>query len=280
MSRDPDTSQAEKAEIFAALHERDTAFVMPNPWDVGTARMLAAMGFEALATTSAGFAFSHGLIEGEASLETVLAHCREMAAATPLPVSADLENGYGADIGDLASVYRRAAETGLVGASIEDYSGDNDVPIYDFNEAVDRVAAALEGVRSLPFHFTFTARTENYLHGRPDLDDTIRRLQAFEAAGADVLYAPGLPDIDAVRTVCQSLSKPVNVVRGLGEVSMSVVELNAAGVRRISVGASMARAALGAFIRAAHEVRDDGTFGYAADAASFSEIEKLLRPEE
>jgi 2-methylisocitrate lyase-like PEP mutase family enzyme len=269
--------QTEKAQTFTALHERDAAFVIPNPWDVGTARILANMGFEALATTSAGFAFSAGLVEGEATLDAVLAHCRLMVDATGLPVSADLENGYGADIGDLARVYRRAAETGLVGASIEDFSGNPDAPIYELNEAVDRCAAALEGVRSLPFHFTFTARAENYLHGRPDLYDTIERLQAFEKAGADVLYAPGLPDLDAVRTVCQSVGKPVNVVRGLTGAQMSVAELSDAGVRRISVGASMARAALGAFIRAAREVKDQGTFDYAAEAASFREIGDLLK---
>jgi 2-methylisocitrate lyase-like PEP mutase family enzyme len=270
-------SQADKAKTFVALHQRSAAFVIPNPWDTGTARILASLGFEALATTSAGFAFSHGRLEGRVTRDEALAHCRVIAEATPLPVSADLENGYGARIEDLAETYRRAAGSGIVGASIEDYTGDPAAPIYDFNEAVDRVSAALEGVRGLDFPFTFTARTENYLHGRPDLDDTIRRLQAFEAAGADVLYAPGLPDIEAVRTVCQSVGKPVNVVRGLAGTSMSAAELSDAGVRRISVGASMARAALGTFIRAAREVRDDGTFDYSADAASFAEIEGLLK---
>jgi len=270
-------TQANKAQTFKALHERDTAFVIPNPWDVGTARMLANMGFEALATTSAGLDFSLGRAAGSVTRDEVLAHCRDLVAATDLPVSADLENGYGATLGEVAETYRLAAETGLVGASIEDYSGNADVPIYELSEAVDRVAAGVEAVRALPFHFTFTARAENYLHGRPDLYDTIERLQAYEKAGADVLYAPGLPDLDAVRTVCQSVSKPVNVVRGLTGAQMSVAELSDAGVRRISVGASMARAALGAFIRAAREVKDEGTFDYAAEAATFAEIGKLLK---
>jgi len=270
-------SQTDKAEIFAALHERSDAFVIPNPWDVGTARILAGMGFEALATTSAGFEFAAGVKPGVVTRDEVLDHCRLIVEATTLPVSADLENGYADSLVGIAETYRLAAETGLVGASIEDASGDADNPIYGLSEAVARFEAARDGVKDLPFKFMLTARSENYLHGRADLYDTIERLQAFEAAGADVLYAPGLPDLDAVRTVCQSVSKPVNVVRGLIGAPMSVAELSEAGVRRISVGASMARAALGAFLRAAHEVKDDGTFDYAADAAPFAEIAQYMK---
>lgn len=276
MSEIAPPSQAEKAATFAALHARDKAFVMPNPYDAGTARILAGLGFEALATTSAGFAFSLGRKDGRVKPAEVLAHCRTIVRASPLPVSADLENGYGETLEAVVETYRQAAFCGLVGASIEDATGKPEAPIYDLNEAVDRLSAALEAVRALPFRFTLTARAENYLHGRPDLYDTIERLQAYEAAGADVLYAPGLPDIEAVRTVCQSVSKPLNVVRGLSGASMSVTELSEAGVRRISVGASMARAALGAFLRAAREAKDDGTFDYAAEAASFAEIGKFM----
>jgi 2-methylisocitrate lyase-like PEP mutase family enzyme len=246
--------QVERANAFCALHQRAGAFVMPNPWDVGTARILAGLGFAALATTSAGLAFALGRrdAEGAVTRDEALAHAGTIVDATPLPVSADLENGFGAAPETVAETIRLAAEVGLVGGSIEDASGDPERPVYDLVHAVERVGAAAEAARSL--RFTLTARAENFLYGRPDLDDTIRRLQAFEAAGADVLYAPGLRDLATIRTVCQAVGKPVNVIMGLAGAAFSVDELAAAGVRRISLGSALSRAALGAFLRAAREV--------------------------
>lgn len=240
--------QRDKAERFRAPHARAGAFVIPNPWDAGSARILAALGFEALATTSAGLAFSLGRRDGEAALSRadILANARAIVDATPLPVSADLEDGFGARPGDCAETIRQAAGAGLVGGSIEDTTADRRRPIHDAALAVERVAAAVEAARALPTPFLLTARAENFLHGVPDLDDTIRRLQAFEAAGADVLYAPGLPDLEAIRTVCSAVGRPVNVVMGLSGPRYSVAELAAAGVKRISVGGALARAALGA----------------------------------
>ncbi len=272
-------TQSEKAQTFKALHAQDGIFLIPNPWDIGTTRILTGLGFDALATTSAGFAFSQGRQEGVVSRDEVLDHARTIVGATHLPVSADMENGYGHEPEDVAEMITLAAGTGLVGGSIEDFTGDDENPIYDFNFAVERVAAAAEAARALGFPFAFTARAENYLHGRPDLDDTIKRLQAFEAAGADVLYAPGLPGIDAVKTVCGAVSKPVNVVMGLAGRPMTVDELREAGVRRISVGASFARTALGALIRAATEIKQEGTFGYANEAASFAELNAFMATE-
>jgi 2-methylisocitrate lyase-like PEP mutase family enzyme len=262
-------SRSDRAHAFRALHERPGAFVIPNPWDVGTARILAALGFEALATTSAGMAFALGRRDGAVSREEALAHARAIAEATPLPVSADLENGFGDAPEAVAETLRLAAATGLVGASIEDATGDADRPIYDRSLAVERIAAAVEAVRGLPFPFTLTARAENFLHGRPDLRDTIERLRAFEAAGADVLYAPGLRDVEAIRTVCAAVGKPVNVIMGLTGAAFSVDDLAAAGVRRISLGSALSRVALRAFLRAAQEIRERGTFSFAAGAASF-----------
>jgi 2-methylisocitrate lyase-like PEP mutase family enzyme len=261
--------QAEKHREFVALHQR--AFVMPNPWDAGTARILATLGFAALATTSAGLAFALGRRDSAAALsrEAVLANARDIVAATDLPVSADLEDGFGAAPARCAETIALAAATGLVGGSIEDATGDPARPIFDFGQAVERVAAAAEEARRHPF--VLTARAENFLHGRPDLDDTIRRLQAFARAGAEVVYAPGLPDLASIRLVCASVDRPVNVVMGLSGPTWSVDELTEAGVRRISVGGSFARAALGAFVRAAREVKEQGTFGYATDAMSASE---------
>jgi 2-methylisocitrate lyase-like PEP mutase family enzyme len=261
--------QVEKHRQFVALHQR--AFVMPNPWDAGTARILATLGFAALATTSAGLAFALGRRDSEAALsrEAVLANARDIVAATKLPVSADLEDGFGAAPAHCAETIALAAATGLVGGSIEDATGDPARPIFDFGQAVERVAAAAEEARRHPF--VLTARAENFLHGRPDLDDTIRRLQAFARAGAEVLYAPGLPDLASIRLVCASVDRPVNVVMGLSGPTWSVAELAEAGVRRISVGGSFARAALGALVRAAREVREQGTFGYATDAMPASE---------
>jgi 2-methylisocitrate lyase-like PEP mutase family enzyme len=273
-----DPKQSERAQVFRALHQRRGAFVIPNPWDVGTARILAGLGFEALATTSAGLAFSLGRRDGEGAVsrEEALAHARAIVGATALPVSADLENGFGDAPETAAETIGLAADTGLVGASIEDASGDPDQPIYDLALAVERIAAAAEAAHALPFPFTLTARAENFLHGRPDLDDTIARLQAFEAAGADVLYAPGLRDLGMIRTLCAAVGRPVNVIMGLSGAPFSVDDLAAVGVRRISVGSAFARAALGAFLRAAREVREHGTFTFAKSAASFAEIQGLM----
>jgi 2-methylisocitrate lyase-like PEP mutase family enzyme len=273
-----DADQNSKFERFKQLHERPGAFVIANPWDAGSARILTALGFEALATTSAGFAFSIGLRDSAAALtrEQVLDNARSIIEATDLPVSADLEDGFGSEPQACAVTIRAAAAIGLVGGSIEDMGGDWSRPILDFNHSVERVAAASEAARGLPF--LLTARAENFLWGRPDLDDTIARLQAFSKAGAHVLYAPGLPSLDAIRTVCASIDKPVNVVMGLRGVPYSVAQLQEAGVKRISVGGSFARAALGAFIRAAREVKEHGTFTYAADAIPDAEANAYMSP--
>ncbi len=258
--------QSEKFQAFKALHARPGAFVMPNPWDAGTARILTALGFEALATTSAGFAFSIGRRDSIAGLtrDEILGNARSIVEATHLPVSADLEDGFGAAPETCAETIRLAAAAGLVGGSIEDATGDPENPIFEFGQSVERVAAASEAARALPF--LVTARAENFLHGRPDLDDTVKRLQAFEKAGADVVYAPGLPGLDAIRTVCSAVEKPVNVLMGLQGATFTVDELQDAGVKRISVGGAFARAALGAFKRAALEVKENGTFTFSADA--------------
>ena len=271
-------TQAERARAFRALHERPGIFIMPNPWDAGTAKLFASLGFEALATTSLGFSSSRGRVDGTLSVsrEELIANCREIASATDLPVNADLENGYADDPEEAATIIRLAAEAGIVGGSIEDATGDPARPIYDFDLAVERVAAGARVARSLPFPFTFTARAENYLHGRPDLGDTIRRLQAFEAAGADALFAPGLTRAEDIRTVCASVRKPVNVVMGLRAASFSVAELAALGVRRISVGSALSRAALGAFVRAAREIQEHGTFRFAEDALPYAEANDLV----
>jgi 2-methylisocitrate lyase-like PEP mutase family enzyme len=269
----------EKAKIFQALHQRDEAFVIPNPWDVGTARMLAALGFEALATTSAGFCHSRGRRDGGVSREAALAHAREIVDATHLPVSADLENGYGHTPGDAAATIAGAGDAGLAGASIEDWTGDPDDPIYPLEQARERIVAAVEAARALPHAFTLTARSENYLRGRPDLADTIARLQAFQEAGADVLYAPGLKTREDIETLVRAVDRPVNVVMGLQGVQLSVSDLSAIGVRRISVGSALSRAAYGAFLRAAREIAGAGTFTFADEAASFAEIEALLQDE-
>ena len=269
----------EKAEAFRALHEGPGTFVIPNPYDVGTARLLAHMGFKALATTSAGFAFSQGLAESvpELTRERVLWHARDLVDATPLPVSADLERGFGDDPKTVAETVRLAAETGLAGCSIEDATANPDQPIYDFTLAVERIAAAVEAARALGRPFTLTARAENYLHGRPDPDDTLRRLQAFEKAGADVLYAPGPPDADIIRQFVEALEKPVNAIITRKGTSSSVKALKEAGVRRISVGSLFALAALGAFQRAAREVLEDETSTFTTDIASFTEVDAVFR---
>lgn len=270
------SGQKEKFEKFKALHHGPGAFVMPNPWDAGSAILLESLGFKALATTSAGYAFSKGKRNSAAALsrDELLGNAAEIVNATALPVSADLENGFGRAPQSCADTIRLAASIGLSGGSIEDASGDASDPIYDFTLAVERVQAAAEAASGQPF--LLTARAENHLWGRPDLDDTIRRLQAFAQAGADVLYAPGLPDIAAIRTVCASVDKPVNVVMGLGGPVYSTAELAEAGVRRISVGGSFARAAWGGLLRAAQEVSAQGTFTYARDAMPDGEIVALL----
>jgi len=271
-------SQADKARRFRALHDRPGVFVIPNPWDAGTARILTSLGFEALTTTSAGLAFALGRRDGAGivSRDETLANARAIAEATDLPVAADLENGFGDAPETAAETIRLAAEVaGVVGGSIEDSTGDTARPIYDFQHAVERVAAAAEAARALPFPFVLVGRAENFLHGRADLDDTIRRLQAFEAAGADALYAPGLTRAEDLRTVCASLRKPVNALMGSG-MGLTVAELAALGVRRISVGSALSRAALGAFIGAAREIQERGTFTFADEAISFAEVSNLM----
>lgn len=262
MSPTHSTTQADRAARFVQLHRGPAAFVMPNPWDAGSAVLLAKLGFKALATSSAACAQALGRRDGEITRDEALAHARAIAMATDLPVSADLENGFGHAPADAALTIRMAGEAGLVGGSIEDATGANDKPLYDLNHAIERVAAAVEAARAFSFPFTLTARAENFLRGNPDLDDTIKRLRAFEKAGADVLFAPGLPDLDAVRAVCGALSRPVSFMVSLKGKSFSVAELEAAGVRRISLATSLYRAAMAGLQSAAQEVRELGTFGY------------------
>ena len=274
--------KAEKGRRFKALHERAAAFVIPNPWDAGTARMLTSLGFEALTTTSAGLAFSLGRRDGAGLVtrDETLANAKAIADATDLPVAADLENGFADDPPSVADTIRLAGErAGLVGGSIEDATGNLQHPIYDFGLAVERIAAAVEAARALPVPFVLVARAENYLHGRPDLDDTIRRLQAFESAGADALYAPGISALDDIRTVCAALRKPVNALVSIAADRgrpLTVSELSGAGVRRISLGSALTRAALGAFIRAAREIRTHGTFTFATEAMPFADANGFM----
>jgi 2-methylisocitrate lyase-like PEP mutase family enzyme len=268
-------TQSDRAEAFRALHERPGLFVIPNPWDAGSARLLADLGFAALATTSAGLAFSLGRPDGRGAVDCsdTLANARAIVEATPLPVAADLENGFGDDPDACASTIRRAAEAGLVGGSIEDATGRADDPIYPFDVAVERVRAAVAAARALPFPFMLCARAENLINGRPDLDDTIRRLVAFAEIGADVLYAPGLRTAEAIAAVVQAVApKPVNVVMGLGTVSISTAELARLGVKRVSLGSSLSRAAWTGFLDAAREVAEHGTFGFARDAVPYGEL--------
>lgn len=269
-------TQSEKAARFRALHERPGAFVIPNPWDAGSARVLAGLGFPALATSSGASAGILGRKDGHVKREEALAHARAIVDATDLPVSADLEKGFGDAPSAAAETIRLAAGVGLVGGSIEDATGNKDKPLYDLGHATERVAAAAEAARALPFPFTLTARAENFLRGNPDLDDTIKRLQAFERAGADVLFAPGLPDLAAVRAVCSALSKPVNFMVGIKGKSFSVSELEAAGVRRISLATSLYRAAMSGLFQAAREVKERGTFGYLDAALSTPDLNKFM----
>lgn len=270
--------QQQKFARFKALHAGPGAFVMPNPWDAGSARVLESLGFEALATTSAGFAFSLGRRDSCCTRAEVLANAAAIVAAVDLPVSGDLEEGFGPRPQDCAETIRMAAATGLVGGSIEDATGDPATPVFAFDEAVARVRAAAEAARGLPF--LLTARAENFLCDRPDLDDTIRRLQAYAEAGAEVLFAPGLPDLDAVRAVCAAVDRPVNLLMGLsGDPGYSVADAAAAGARRISTGASLARAALGGLHRAAEELRGPATATFAAEALPGSVVGQIMTGE-
>lgn len=270
-------TQAEKAEVFQVLHRGPEVLVVGNPWDVGSARILAHLGYKALSTTSAGFAFSLGRRDGNVTRDEALANAKAIADATDLPTAADLENGYGQTAAEVAETIRLAAAAGLVGGSIEDASRDPAHPIYDLQQAVDRVAAAAEAARALSFPFMLVGRAENFLYGRPDLDDTIKRLQAYEAAGAEVLFAPGVTSAEAVREVCAAVKKPVNVLMGFKESApLSVQELGALGVRRISIGSGFSRAAYTAFLHAAREVRDDGTFTFTEQTMYMSELADLF----
>lgn len=263
----------EKGRIFRELHMAPGAFIIPNPWDIGTAKLLASQGFKALATTSAGFAFSRGRPDGGVTFEAMIHHCREIVAATDLPVSADLERGKGDSAESAGETIFAAEAAGLAGCSIEDHTGDPRNPIYEFSHAVERVAAAAEAARALKRDFVFTARAENFLWDRPNLDDTIRRLQAFEAAGADVLYAPGLADIETVRRVCQALSRPVNV---LAVPQFTVATLAEAGVRRISLGSKLSTFAYGMVENASREMLRDGTFGFSRAGIPFARLQAMF----
>jgi len=271
------SAQQEKGERFRRLHEGPRAFVIPNPWDGGSARLLAGLGFEALATSSGAAAGVLGRRDGHISRDEALAQVRIIVAATDLPVSADFEKGYGDAPADVAETVRLGAEAGLVGCSIEDATGDKERPLYDFAAAVERIKAAVQAARAQAFPFALTARAENFLRGNPDLDDTIRRLQAYEAAGADVLFAPGLPDLDAVRRVCRSLSKPVNFMVGIRGKSFSVAELEAAGVRRISLATSLWRAAMSGLLEAAREVKERGTFAYLERSVATPDLGRYMQ---
>ncbi len=271
-------SQSQKADRFRALHQGPGAFVIPNPWDAGSARILAGLGFQALATSSGAFAGTLGRRDGQVRREEALAHARAVVAAVDLPVSADLENGFGHAASFAAETVRLAAETGLVGCSIEDATGDKDRPLYDVAEAAERIAASATAAKSSGFAFTLTARSENFIRGNPNLDDTIKRLQAYEKAGADVLMAPGLPDLEAVRAVCAALSKPYNFMAGIKGKSFTKAGLEAAGVRRISLATSLYRTAMGALIAAAREAMESGTFDYVDAAMTTPELNQYMSP--
>ncbi len=270
-------TQIAKANRFKALHQGPGAFVIANPWDAGSARLLARLGFPALATSSGASAGILGRRDGQVTRAEALAQARVIVMATDLPVSADLEKGFGDAPDTVAETIRLAAAAGLVGGSIEDATGDKDKPLYDLGHAAERVAAAAQAARALPFSFTLTARTENFLRGNPDLEDTLQRLQAFERAGADVLFAPGLPDLATVRAVCAAVSKPVNFMAGIKGKSFTVAELEAAGVRRISLATSLYRAAMSGLLEAAREVKEKGTFGYLDRALTTPELNSLMQ---
>jgi 2-methylisocitrate lyase-like PEP mutase family enzyme len=270
-------TQAEKAQLFVGLHARPTAFVIPNPWDGGSAKILASLGFDALATTSAGAAWVLGKCDGALTRDEALANARSITSVTDVPVNGDLENLYADAPDEAAKTIALAAAVGLVGCSIEDATGRKDAPIYDFDTAVARVKAAVAAARALPFPFLLTARAENYLHGRPDFADTLRRLVAFEAVGADVVYAPGLGSMDQVKAVLAAVKCPVNILVSTFNAQFTVAELSAAGVRRISVGGALARAALGGLMAGASEIRSSGTFTYGRRAAPTADIENRIK---
>jgi len=278
-----DHSLQQKAETFKALHQRAGIFVVPNPWDAGSARVLESLGFEALATTSAGLAFSLGKPDGHASItrEETLHNVKSIIAATHLPVAADLENGFGNSPQACAETILLAARAGLAGGSIEDATGNPHDPIYSFEHALERVKAAVAAARSLPYPFTLTARAENLIHGRPDLKDTIRRLEAFADAGADVLFAPGLKTYEEIEAVVKAVApRPVNVIMGIAGSNFSLDGLAGIGVKRVSLGSALIRAAYGAFFRAAEEIRQKGTFGFANKAKPYAAINELFKDKE
>lgn len=280
METSADNLQRARAEVFKALHERAGIFIVPNPWDAGTAKILTSLGYEALATTSAGLAFSLGKPDGEGAVtrEETLENAQAIISATNLPVSADLENGYGDDPETCAETILLAAKTGLVGGSIEDATGHPDDSIYPFDLSAERIKAAVKAARSLPFPFILTARAENLIYGRHDLKDTIRRLEAFANAGADVLYAPGLKTREEIDTVVRAVSpRPLNVLLSMINADISVSELADLGVKRVSLGSSLARAAYGTFLRASEEVRNDGTFNFASGSVPYSEFNTIFK---
>jgi 2-methylisocitrate lyase-like PEP mutase family enzyme len=270
-------SQREKAQRFKALHDHPGVFVIPNPWDIGSSRLLAGLGFEALATSSAASAAAIGRRDGGLTRDQALEHARLIVGATDLPVSADLEKGFGDAPEMVAETIRRAAEAGLVGCTIEDSTGDPHRPLYDETLAVDRIAAAAEAARALPFPFLLTARAHNLLYAGANLDDTIRRLQLFERAGADVLFAPGLPNLDAVRAVCSAVSKPVNFMVGIKGKSFPVADLAAAGVKRISLATSLYRAAMTGLLDAIAEIRDLGRFDFVDRSVATADLYELMK---
>ena len=271
------STQLERALQFQALHQRPGIIVMPNPWDAGSAKLFASLGFEAMASTSQGLANALGRVDGALAIsgDELIANCRLIAEASDLPINADLENGYADDPRDAAAIITLAAAADIVGGSIEDSSGDPARPIYDFSLAVERVAAAAEAAHALPFPFTFTARAENLLHARRDLDDTIRRLNAYAAAGADVLYAPGLRDLDSIAKVAAAVSKPLNVVMSSGDPDLTVQQLEAAGVKRLSVGGALSRLGLAAVRDAALAMRA-GSFKWVAQALPIKDLKVLF----
>jgi len=269
-------THAEKSTHFRELHQRSGTFIIPNPWDIGSARILAHFGFEALATTSVGYAFSVGKRDHGVTRDEMIAHGASLVDATDLPVSADLENGFGDDPDTVAATIRMAAAAGLAGGSIEDSTNRAADPIYAFDLAVERVRAAVDVARSLAVPFTLTARSENYLHGRRDLSDTIRRLQAFQNAGADVLFAPGMADMNEIATLVSSVDRPVNVNVGVQGARFDLAALSKIGVKRISIGGALSRAALAAFIRAVTEMRDHGTFSFVDEPITSRQIAEMF----
>lgn len=269
-------TQTEKANRFRALHQREGIFMIPNPWDAGSARILEGLGFEALATSSAGFAATLGRRDGKVTRDEKLAHIRQVVQATSIPVSADLENGFSDEPAAVAETFRLAAEAGLVGGSIEDSTHDTSKPLYDLGLATERVAAAVAAVRALPFPFMLTARAHNFARPNPSLDDTIKRLLAYERAGADVLFAPGLPDLDSVREVCKAVHKPVNFMVGIKGKSFSVAELAAAGVKRVSFAGALYRAAITSLLNAAREIKSAGTFNFLEQTMTSTELNPFL----